>query len=258
MLDVAIRAAQEAGSFIQEAYGKRSRQADTFKEENDILQVVTQDDVEAEKIILSILKQAAPDYAIFSEEAGDNDNTSDYRWIVDPIDGTSNYARGIPFFCVSIALTYKGEPILGVVYQPITDELFVAEKGKGATLNGVKIGVSDLAELDKAFVTIDRGKSKREKDRLVAVLDVLTPHVRSMRMPGSSALQTCYVACGKFDAAVFCGLSFYDIAASAVIAREAGAVMSDFSGRAWKLKTGDSLLCNSALQKNMSNLLKDV
>lgn len=256
MLDVAIQAAKEAGALVKQAFDGTAALGSTFKQENDTLQVVTDVDTAAEKLILDTLKQAFPDHAFFSEEAGEDTNTSDYRWVVDPIDGTSNYARRIPFFCVSIGLTYKNEPILGVVYQPITDELFTAEKGKGAFLNGKKISVTSDTAVSKAFVTVDRGKSQHEKERLVSIVAELTKHVRSMRMPGSGALQTCYVACGKFDAAIFNGLSFYDVAAAAVIAQEAGAQLSDFSGRTWELKTGDLLIAHSTLQTELVKLLQ--
>jgi myo-inositol-1(or 4)-monophosphatase len=258
MLDVAIRAAKEAGALVKQAFDGSAALGSTFKQENDTLQVVTDVDVAAEKIILDILKQAFPDHAFFSEEVGDDQATSDYRWVVDPIDGTSNYARRLPFFCVSIGLTFKGEPILGVVYQPVTDELFTAEKGKGAFLNGNKISVTENVELGKAFVTVDRGKSQHEKERLVSIVAELTKHVRSMRMPGSGALQTCYVASGKFDAAIFNGLSFYDVAAAAVIAQEAGAQLSDFSGNAWELKTGDMLIAHPSLHTELTTVLRDV
>jgi len=258
VIDVAIQTAKEAGALIKQGFDSSTAPDSVLKLENDTLQVVTDYDTEAEKLILDKLRRAFPEHAFFSEEAGDDEGTSDYRWIVDPIDGTSNYARQIPFFCISIGLTYKNEPILGVVYQPITDELFAAEKGKGAFLNGQRIHSSETSELSKAFVTLDRGKSQHEKQRLLAVMAEVTKHVRSTRMPGSGALQTCYAACGRFDAAIFNGLSFYDVAAAAVIAREAGAQISDFSGQDWELKTGDMLTTNAALQPQLTAILRDL
>ena len=255
MLDVAVKAAKEAGALVKQGFLGDKVPEGAFKEENDTLQVVTEFDVAAEKLILDQLRQAFPDHAFFSEEVGDDQGDSDYRWIIDPIDGTSNYARQIPFFCVSIGLTYKNEPVLGVVYQPITDELFTAEKGKGAFLNGKKISVSNISDISKAFVTVDRGKTQHEKERLVAVVAELNKHVRSMRMPGSGALQTCYVACGRFDAGIFNGLSFYDVAAAALIAQEAGAQITDFSTQPWKLKTGDMIVASSSLQLKFAEIL---
>jgi len=258
MLDAAIRAAKEAGTLIKQGFDGSLAPESTFKQENDTLQVVTDFDAAAEKLILDQLKQAFPDHAFFSEEIGDDHIESDYRWVVDPIDGTSNYARQIPFFCISIGLTYKGEPILGVVYQPITDELFTAERGKGAFLNGKEIKVANVSELNKAFITVDRGKSQYEKERFVNIVVELTKHIRSMRMPGSGALQTCYVACGRFDAAIFNGLSFYDVAAAAIIAQEAGAQISDFSARTWKLKTGDMIISHPSFQPKLTKILQDI
>ena len=258
MIDVAIHAAKEAGALVKQGFEGGNAPDSRLKLENDTLQVVTDYDAAAEELILGSLKKTFPEHAFFSEEVGDDERTSDYRWVVDPIDGTSNYARQIPFFCVSIGLTYKNEPVLGVVYQPITDELFTAEKGKGAFLNGQRIRVSDASELSRAFVTLDRGKSQHEKQRLLAVMAEVTKHVRSTRMPGSGALQTCYAACGRFDAAIFNGLSFYDVAAAAVIAREAGAQISDFSGQDWELKTGDMLTTNAALQPQLTAILRDL
>lgn len=256
-LDVAIRTAKEAGQIIKKGFGSTAT-GGTFKQENDTLQVVTDFDTAAEKLILDRLKHSFPDHAFFSEEVGDDRRTNDYRWIIDPIDGTSNYARQIPFFCVSIGLTYQNEPILGVVYQPVTDELFYAEKGRGAFLNGRKIEVAKTVAVHKAFVTVDRGKSLHEKERFITVVAELNKHVRSMRMPGSGALQACYVASGRFDAAVFNGLSFYDVAAAAVIAKEAGAQISDFSGHAWSLQTGDMLISHASLQSQLTKVLRDL
>lgn len=258
MIDVAIQAAKEAGALIKQGFYADSAPESAFKQENDILQVVTDFDTAAEQRIVSRLRKAFPDHAIFSEEAGDTPTSSDYRWIVDPIDGTSNYARQIPFFCVSIGLTYKDEPILGVVYQPIADELFVAQKDKGAFLNGKEIKVAEVSDLSKAFVTVDRGKTQYEKERFSTITTELTKHVRSMRIPGSGALQACYVACGRFDAAIFNGLSFYDVAAAAVIAKEAGAQISDFSTDAWELETGDMLIAHPSLQRQLVNVLQNL
>jgi fructose-1,6-bisphosphatase/inositol monophosphatase family enzyme len=258
MLDVAIHTAKEAGALVKRGFDSDATLNSNFKQENDTLQVVTDYDGAAEKLILDKLKAAFPDHAFFSEEVGDDQVTSDFRWIIDPIDGTSNYARQIPFFCVSIGLTYKNEPIIGVVYQPVTDELFSAEKGKGAFLNGKKIEVSSTNEINKAFITVDRGKSQYEKERFANIVTELTKHVRSMRMPGSGALQACYVACGRFDAAIFNGLSFYDVAAAAVIAQEAGAHISNFSGQAWELKTGDMLISHMSLQSKLTTILQSL
>lgn len=258
MLDIAVHAAKEAGALVKRGFDGDATPNSTFKQENDTLQVVTDYDGAAEKLILNKLKAAFPDHAFFSEEVGDDQVTSDFRWIIDPIDGTSNYARQIPFFCVSIGLTYKNEPIMGVVYQPVTDELFSAAKGKGAFLNGKKIEVSNADGVNKAFITVDRGKSQHQKERFVAIVSELTKHVRSMRMPGSGALQACYVACGRFDAAVFNGLSFYDVAAAAVIVQEAGAHISDFSGQTWELKTGDMLISHRSLQSKLTTILQNL
>lgn len=257
MLNAAISAAKEAGALVMQGFGNSATHG-TFKQENDTLQIVTDFDTAAEKIILSRLKGVFPSHAFFSEEAGDDRAPSDYRWIIDPIDGTSNYARHIPFFCVSIGLAYKNKPVLGVVYQPVTDELFTATKGGGAFLNGSKLTVASLSEPSKAFVTADRGKSQHEKERFVTILEALAKTVRSMRMPGSSALQTCYVACGRFDAAVFNGLSFYDVAAAALIAQEAGAKITDFTGKDWELKTGDMLITHHSLHPMLAEILRDL
>jgi myo-inositol-1(or 4)-monophosphatase len=256
-LEAATSAAAVAGSFVAAQFPAQNQRAQSFKHESDTLQVVTQTDGEAETMILSTLRAKYPDHGYFAEERGGDTVKSDFQWIVDPIDGTSNFARHIPFFCVTVCLTHKHRPVVGVVYEPLGQELFTAVQGQGAFLNGRRVQIPDGPDIEKAFVTVDRGKTSHEKLRSSAIMAQLASYVRSLRMPGSSALQACYVACGRFDAAVFNGLSYYDIAAASLIAEEASARITDFAGAAYSPGNGDLIISSHKLNRNLTAIVRD-
>jgi len=188
----------------------------------------------AEKEIIRELRRATPDYAILGEEGGEmkgRGGNSRYTWVIDPLDGTSNYLRGIPHFCVSIALVENGEPIHGVVFDPLRNELFTASRGSGATLNDKRIRVSDRKDLDGAMILT--GFPPRERKRTSAqlkALDVLMGEIEEIRRTGSAALDLAWIACGRADAYFEAGLKPWDIAAGALMVRESGGVVSDYRG----------------------------
>jgi myo-inositol-1(or 4)-monophosphatase len=258
MLKTAIHAVTKAGEFVASHFHEQSAASATLKTENDTFQSLTPIDIESEKLIMDILQPSFPNHAFFGEEGGKDDVSSDFLWIIDPIDGTSNYSRQVPFFCVTAALTFRDEPVLGVVYQPLTKELFTAIKGRGAHLNGQAIQPSDLKDLSQAFVCFDKGKSQAERQRFPKIIDAMTPHIRSPRALGAGALQSSYAACGKFDAGIFNGMAFYDVAASSVIAKEAGASVTDFSGHPWNLKSPEMLICHPQLTRQITGILSRV
>lgn len=202
--------------------------------EKDRLDFASEVDGLAEKEIIKEFRRSTPDYAILGEEGGavKSKTGSRFIWVIDPLDGTSNYLRGIPHFCVSIALVENGEPIHGVIFDPLRNELFTASRGSGATLNDKRVRVAERKDLDGAMVLT--GFPPRERSRASAqlkCLDTLLVEIEDIRRTGSAALDLAYVACGRADAYFEAGVKPWDIAAGALMVREAGGKVSDFRGR---------------------------
>lgn len=191
--------------------------------------VVTIADKESEKTILGYIRDFFPGHSILSEESGETEGNSPWRWVIDPLDGTTNYSQGLPVFSVSIALEYEGEAVAGVVYAPYLKEMFTAVKGEGAYLNGQKIGCSGKEELSRAVVATGMPVDKQENpdNNLANIANVVTK-VRGLRRYGSAAIDLCYVAAGYLDAFWELALHRWDIAAGALIASEAGARVEFF------------------------------
>ncbi len=222
---LAETAAREAGQFLLKYLG--TLQAEDINQKGPF-DFVTHIDHQAEKILADRIRAVFPQHKIFAEE--DNKQAAGgFRWIIDPLDGTTNYVHGHPVFSISMALEYEGELILGVVYDPTRDELFAAQKGCGATLNGKRIGVSRISRPEMALLAT--GFPFRKKHLLPAYLQCfqhLFTQVSGIRRMGSAALDLCYVACGRVDGFWEIGLSPWDVAAGAVILKEAGGVITDF------------------------------
>lgn len=252
-LSLAIEAARKAGQIQLENLGKaKSINFKDVKGKNDI---VTKVDTDCETLIISILKKNFPEHSILAEEGIDNNsnNDSSYKWIVDPLDGTMNYSNDFPFFCVSIALEHEGEIILGVIYDPVRDEMFSAEKGKGAKLNGNRITVSDTDEIGDSFVVCGTFyyHDKELMDKHLAILKEVNLKVRGVRRDGSAALDLCYVACGRYDAFWECGLKAWDVAAGGLLIREAGGKITNYSGSKFSIYGGELLTSNGLIHHEM-------
>ncbi|KAB7764882.1 inositol monophosphatase family protein [Xanthomonas maliensis] len=189
-------------------------------------------DADAEKVIVKELKRGYPDYAVFGEEGGaQGGSNSRYTWVIDPLDGTSNYLRGFPHYCVSIALVENGEPTDAVIFDPLRNELFTASRGAGAVLNDRRIRISDRKDLEGAMV--HTGFPPRERARASAQLkcvDALLVQAEDVRRTGSAALDLAYVACGRADAYFEAGVKAWDIAAGVLLVREAGGRVCDYKG----------------------------
>ena len=199
-----------------------------FKNPKDL---VTEVDRKVEDFIISRIMNQHPDHDIFGEETGQTSTGSEYLWIIDPIDGTTSYFHGQPFYSVSIALQQNGSPLLGAVYLPATDELFFARKEKGATLNGKPIHVSTTDRLIQSVMATGFAclRAGLEQNNL-AYLNRLLPDLRDIRRCGSAAMDLCYVACGRFDGFWEMCLNLYDVAAGALIVEEASGIVCDFNG----------------------------
>ena len=240
-LEAAIEAAKVAGQVLRDRFGQRLDVQ--YKGEVDL---VTEVDEKAEQTIKKALREAFPAYGILAEEGGSLPGEGDTRWVVDPLDGTTNYAHGLPFFCVSIALERAGEVILGVVHDPMVQETYVAERGGGATLNGQPIGVSNTDEPIRALLATG---FPYDRDEMSAVLDLFgrfAMRTQGMRRLGSAALDLCYVAAGRLDGYYERGVKAWDIAAGVVILEEAGGKITDYRGHELDLE-GEEVVASNGL-----------
>lgn len=246
----AIRAAYKSGLFIKKSVGKIS--VISYKGRDNI---VTDVDKASERLIIDMILRAFPDHSILSEESSPIDSGSIYRWIIDPIDGTTNFAHAFPFFCVSIALEYRGRIILGVVHDPMHDEIFVAEKGKGATLNGKRIRVSPVESLGKSFLATGFSYGITKKDRNIAYFRKLLVKTMAIRRAGSAALDLCYVACGRFDGFWEMSLHPWDVAAASLIVTESNGKITKFDGKKYSHYNRNILATNGRIHKKMVRIL---
>jgi myo-inositol-1(or 4)-monophosphatase len=215
--DAAEKAARAAGELLRQNFHRPRRVS--AAEAHDIKLEI---DVEAQDLITTSLLQEFPQHALYGEEAIVGDQSSEFQWVVDPLDGTVNYFYRIPHFCVSIALRFKGEIIVGVIYDPVRDEMWSGQKGEKPTLNGKDFRVSDRADLGEAVVSVGLSKTSEMIKTNLPLLQELIHRVRKCRVLGSAALDMAYVACGRFDAYIEQGISLWDIAAGWILIETAG------------------------------------
>ena len=237
MLNVAVKAARRAGAIINRAAFDGTALAVRSKQVNDF---VTQVDQAAESAIIDIVRRAYPAHAILAEESGASASASDYRWVIDPLDGTTNFIHGFPQYCVSIAVQHRGVTSHAVVYDPARNELFTASRGGGAFLNDRRIRVTRCPRLKEALVgTGFPFKELQHLDRYVRQLRTLMTSSAGVRRAGAAALDLAYVAAGRLDAFWEMGLSPWDMAAGALLIQEAGGLVGDFAGEPGYLESGD-------------------
>jgi myo-inositol-1(or 4)-monophosphatase len=251
-LDVAIEAVKEAGAIVKRYYGKVDA---SYKADKSL---TTKADVESEETIRNLLQKRFPNYPILGEETGRTGEESDYLWIVDPLDGTTNYSFQNPFFDISLALTYKHNPIIGVVLYPSQNELFYAEKGKGAHLNEAVISVSKANHVEDSIITFCHGRDQESVKRVIKAFSRLKVINNKVRQLGAAALELCYVACGRTDVFLMVGINAWDVAAGAIILKEAGGNVTDFNGRNFDMESKDILGTNAMLQQKLLGLLNDI
>lgn len=228
LLIEAVSWAREAGAFQKERFGTSL----TIERKSSQTDLVTEVDKGSEQMILSNINRTCPDHAILAEETGRQAGNSDYCWIVDPLDGTTNYAQGLPIFAVSIALQYKDAPVLGVVYAPMTDQLYTAVLGEGAFLNGRPIHVSCKEKLIESVVATGFPyDSASHPDNNANYASHLIPKLRGLRRMGAAAYDLCQVASGTLDGYWELGLAPWDVAAGTLIVTEAGGVVQPWAGK---------------------------
>src|SRR5260370_437764 len=237
--------AREAGSLLISFFGK------VVIEYKGDVDLVTQADRSSEKLIVERIRQQWPEHDLIGEEGSRRETGSDFRWYVDPLDGTTNFAHGFPVFCVSMALEYRGERIAGVVYDPTRNEMFAAEKGGGSRLNGAPIHVSKTARLAESLVATGFPSHKRHKNPNIQFYHQITLRSHGVRRAGSAALDLCYVACGRFDAFWEFNLNSWDTAAGVLLVEEAGGKVTNFRDAPFSIDSRELLATNTLLHQEM-------
>ena len=253
MKDLICATALEAGKIIMAGYTRIK-----CIEVKEGLGIVTDVDLKSEEFIIDRLTKGLPESSVLSEERGEqNKSGSPYKWIIDPLDGTSNFAHGFPWFCVSIALEKEGEVIAGAIYHPIMKDMFFAEKDKGAFLNDNPIEVSKTTGIKKSLIATGFFyQTGEELSESVKRFEKVQQVALGVRRAGSAALDLAYAACGRFDAFWEKGLCPWDKAAGEIIFREAKGTITDFGGNAFSIYGNETLATNGLLHESMIELLK--
>jgi myo-inositol-1(or 4)-monophosphatase len=249
ILEAATAIAREAGALLNEF--ARQRIGYELKAEYDL---VTAADRASEKLIVERITAAFPDHSIVAEEGGGQEGSSEYRWYVDPLDGTTNFAHAFPVYNVSIGIEKAGELVAGVVYDPTRDELFSAERGSGAYLNGEQIRVSSVRKLDDALVATGFPSRRRHQNVNVHFYYQLAMLTHGVRRAGAAAIDLCYVGCGRIDAFWEFGLNPWDMAAGVVILEEAGGRSSEMTGKPLNIRSPHILTSNGVLHAEIEEL----
>lgn len=255
MRNFAIDVARDAGGLLMQRLGvaKVTNKGD--------IDLVTEADLASENLIIERIRSYYPQHGILAEESGEatlvGGKTSEWKWIIDPLDGTTNYAHSYPCFCVSIALEHAGVLEVGVVYDPVRDEMFAAERGNGATLNDRKITVSSVEELKDAMVCTGFPYNVRERPNFTRDFANFTMAAQAVRRDGSAALDLAYVACGRFDGFWEDGLSPWDIAAGKILIEEARGHVTNFEDQPLSIYTKKVLATNGLVHDAMLRVLRD-
>jgi len=247
---------EEAAAFIRSQAGKVSEQEVETKEHNSLVSYV---DKTAEEILVTGLRAILPGAGFITEEKTTQQEESNYTWIIDPLDGTTNFLQNIPMYCVSVGLTHNGELVVGIVSDVVHRETYYAWKGGGAWCNGVPISVSDRALVADAVVATGFPyAAKNISPQLVDVFEYFLKNARGIRRLGSAALDLAYVACGRFDVYYETSLNAWDIAGGILLVKEAGGSVSDFSGSNSMLDSGQVISSNSKIFQETSSIIRNI
>ena len=244
-----LQAAKQATKALLKYYGKSEK-----AKEKSNNRLVSKADLEANKIIIKTIKKNFPSHSILSEETGFEGKKSDYKWVIDPLDGTHNFLHGIPIFGASIALEYRNKPVLGVLNFPKLNILAYAEKGKGAFVNGKRARVSNKGELDYSFISADYGQYDRK--RRLKMLENFGSKNIDFRSFGSAVYELLLVACGKSDAYIITSTNEWDVAAGILLIEEAGGKVTDLRGGDWNFKKNNFVMSNGKLHKKLLEYTK--
>ena len=255
MLNFAIQTARDAGRLLAARFGRSLRVSNKSE-----LDLVTESDLASERLIIDRIKTHYPRHTILAEESGTNPPAGDgaqgeWRWVIDPLDGTTNYTHGYPCFCVSMGLEYKGRLHLGVIYDPIRDEMFSAERGEGASLNGKRIQVSPNPNLSSALLCTGFPYDVRERSEFARHFTNFIMNAQGVRRDGAAALDLAYVAAGRFDGFWEEGLRPWDVAAGVLMIEEAGGRVSNYRGEPFDIHTPPILASNGLIHEQMMKVL---
>ena len=253
MLNFAIETAREAGQILLEKFGRKIN----ISKKGDI-DLVTEADLASEKAIIERIRSHYPKHSILAEESGEAislDNANSWKWIVDPLDGTTNYAHGYPCFCVTLALEHDGEIVVGVTFDPTRNELFAAEKGKGATLNNKPIHVSETEKLSESLIITGFPYNFKQKEDFAKHLTDFLLKSRGVRRDGSAAIDMAYVACGRFDGFWEEGLHAWDVAAGVLLIEEAGGRVSYYDDSKFSIYNPPICADNGLIHAEMLQVL---
>ena len=249
---IALKAAQEGGAILREYFGRVKS-----VEHKGEIDLVTEADHESEARIVSIIRAAYPAHRILAEETGDSGKASSFKWIIDPLDGTTNYAHGYPCFCISIAVEHDGQIRYGVIYDPLREELFTAEKGCGAFLNGHPIKVSTTQALNNSLLCTGFPYNVRQDmDSNLSNFRSFLMKSQAIRRDGSAALDLCYTAAGRFDGFWEQQLRPWDVAAGSLIVSEAGGSVSTYRGKPFSIYDTEIVASNGIIHEQMLAVLR--
>ncbi|MCW5961394.1 MAG: inositol monophosphatase [Pyrinomonadaceae bacterium] len=256
MLNFAIETARNAGNILLEKFGRKIQ----ISKKGDI-DLVTEADLASEKLIVERIKSHYPKHSILAEESGESnvlviEGESRWKWIIDPLDGTTNFAHGYPCFAVTLALEHNGEIVIGITYDPTRDELFAAEKGKGATMNNRPIAVSETEELSEALLVTGFPYNFKSKENFARHLTEFLLRSRGLRRDGSAAIDLAYVACGRFDGFWEEGLKPWDVAAGLLLIEEAGGRISFYDGTRYNIYSPPVCASNGLIHDEMLAVLR--
>lgn len=253
MLNFAIEIARDAGHILLEKFGRKIQ----ISKKGDI-NLVTEADLASEKFIIEKIKSYYPKHSILAEESGAAVLIADskWKWIIDPLDGTTNFAHGYPCFCVTLAVEYQDEIVIAVTYDPTRDEMFTAEKGSGASLNNKKIRVSETEQLADALLVTGFPYDISQRENFARHFTEMLLSSRAVRRDGSAAIDLAYVACGRFDGFWEEGLNSWDVAAGVLLIEEAGGQVTNYDGSRFSIYQPPICASNGLIQNEMLNILK--
>ncbi len=247
---VALQAVRAAGKILEKNFKKNYKVS--FKKD---LSLISDIDLKVEQLIIKLIKDNFPSHNILSEESGGKIG-KEYTWIIDALDGTTNYTKKFPFFSVSLALLYNKKPVLGVVFNPLSKELFFAENGMGSFLNGRRIRISSQKDLVRSVILVSKGMRKEDFIGFHKMLGKLGKICGMFRKWGSASLELCYVATGRTDGFIDVGSKLWDLAAGFLIVKEAEGIVTNFKGEGWQINTKSTIAANKKIHKRLLKLTK--